>query len=98
MSIILEAENSDVDIDLASVRHAEESVMVLGDYMDETGRLDGFLSPLEDSQEDSQSESSDSSFLNIDLGDEIEEGEIDTTEFIGPDEERANQELEEVDI
>ena len=98
MSIILEAENSDVDIDLASVRHAEGSVTVLGDYMDETGPLDGSLSALEDSQEDSQSESSDSSFLGIDLGDEIGEGETDTAESIGPDEERANQELEEVNI
>ena len=44
MSVIMEAQSSDVDDDLASVRHAEDSIMVLGDYMDETGPLDDSVS------------------------------------------------------
>jgi hypothetical protein len=79
MSIILEVDNPDVDIELTSV---EDSFMILNAGVDET--------------EESQSESSDSSFPDIDLDDEIEDEEIDTTESIELDEHQVNQELEEV--
>jgi len=94
MSTILEADNSDVDIDLTSVRHAEDSFMVLNDQ-DETSPLDDF----EPASEESQSESSDSSFLNIDLDNDIDidDEEIDTTASMDLNE-QVNQELEEVSI
>jgi hypothetical protein len=85
----LEVDNPNVDIELTSV---EDSFMILNAGVDET-------SPPDDSapaSEESQSESSDSSFLDIDLDDEIEDEEIDTTESIELDEHQVNQELEEV--
>ncbi|KAF8124364.1 hypothetical protein EV363DRAFT_1227517 [Boletus edulis] len=94
MSIILEVDNSDVDIDLTSVEHAEDSFMILNDGVDETSPSDGSAS----ASEEAQSESSDSSFLDIDLPDEMEDDEISTTESIEPDEQHVNQDLEEVDI
>ena len=93
MSITSEVDNSDVDIDLTSVRLAEDSFMVLNDRVDETSSLDDS----ESAPEGSQSESSDdSSILNIDLDGDIEDEEIDTTESIDLDEQQVNQELEEV--
>lgn len=89
----MEAQSSDVDIDLASVRHAEDSFMVLGDYMDETGPLNDSVSALEDSQSQSSE-----SLPNIDLSDDIEKEVIDTTESIDLNEQQANQEMEEVSI
>jgi hypothetical protein len=94
MSIIMEADNSDVDNDLTSVEHAEDSFMILDDGVDETSPPDGSAS----ASEESQSESSDSSFLDIDLADDLEDDEISTTESIEPDEQHVNQDLEEVDI
>ncbi|KAF8549818.1 hypothetical protein OG21DRAFT_542691 [Imleria badia] len=94
MSIILEVDNSDVDIGLTSVRHAEDSFMILNDHLDETTLLDGSVS----APEETQSVSSDSSYLNIDLDDEIEDEEIDTTESIDLDEQQVNQALEDVDV
>ena len=91
MSTTSEVDNSDVDADLTSVRHAEDSFMILNDRVDETSPLDGSES------EELQSKSSDhSSFLNIDIDDAIEDEEIDTTESIDLDEKQVNQELEEV--
>jgi hypothetical protein len=84
MSIILEEDNPDADIELSSVERAEDSFMILNAGVDDTR-------PPDDSADDSQSEFSDSSFLDID---EIEDGEIDTTQSIELDE--VNQELEEV--
>jgi hypothetical protein len=48
--------------------------------------------------EGSQPESSDSSssYLNVDLDDDIDDGEINTTESMHLDEQQVNQELEEV--
>ena len=92
MSIIIEVDSSDGDIDLASARHAEDSFMILNDRVDETSPLDDSVS----AAEESQSESSDSSFLNIDLDDEIDDEEIDAAESIDLDEQQVNQELEEV--
>jgi hypothetical protein len=89
MSIILQVDNSDVDIESTSV---EDSFMILdADGVAET-------SPPDDSapaSEESRSESSDSSFLDIYLDDEIED-EDDTTQSIELDEHQVNQELEEV--
>jgi hypothetical protein len=93
MSITSEVDNSDVDNDLTSVRLAEDSFMVLNDHVDETSPLDDSESMLEESQSES---SDDSSFLNIDLDDDIEDEEIDTTESLDLDERQVNQELEEV--
>ena len=93
MSIILEVDSSDVDIDLTSVRLAEDSFMILNDRVDEISPLDDPESALEESQSES---SDDSSFLNLDLDDAIEDEEIDTTESIDLDEKQVNQELEEV--
>lgn len=92
MCIILEVGNSDVDVDLTSVRPAEDSFMpVLNDRVDETSPpVDGSVS----ASEGSQSESSDSSYLNTD--DNIDDGEIDTAEFMHLDEQQVNQELGEV--
>ncbi|KAI9573409.1 hypothetical protein HD554DRAFT_2055827 [Boletus coccyginus] len=93
MSIILEVDNSDVDIELTSVRHAEDSFVVLNDQ-DETSPLDD----PEPASEESQSESSEESYLNIDLDDDsIDDEEIDTTASMDLDE-QVNQELEEVDV
>ena len=92
MSIILEVDDSDVDIDLTFVMHAEDSLTILNDHVDE-------MSPREDSvstAEESQSESSDSSYLNIDLGDDIDDEEIDTTESMDLDGQQPNRDLEEV--
>jgi hypothetical protein len=86
MSTILEVDNPDVDNELTSV---EDSFMILNAGVYET-------SPPDDSapaSEESQSESSDSSFLDIDLDDETEDEEIDSIEL---DERQVNQELEEV--
>ncbi|KAG8215118.1 hypothetical protein J3R82DRAFT_8569 [Butyriboletus roseoflavus] len=94
MSIILEVDDSDVDIDLTSVRHAEDSFMILNDHVDETGPLDGSVSL----SEESQSESSDSSYLNIYLDDDIDDQEIDAIESMDLDGQRAIQELEEADV
>lgn len=90
----MELDKSGVDIDLTSVRHADESFMILNDRLDETSPLDGSAF----ASEESQSESSDSSYLNIDLDDEIEDEEIDTTESVDLDEQQANlnRELEDV--
>jgi hypothetical protein len=85
----LEVENSDVDIDLTSVEHAEDSFMLLNPSVDKS-------SPPDDSasiSEDLQSDFSDSSFLDIYLEDEIEDEETNTTESI---ELQVNQDLEEV--
>ncbi len=80
MSIILD--NSDVDIELTSEHAlAEDSFMTLNARIDDSSE---------------ESEFSDSSFLDIDLDDEIEDKEIDTTEPIELDEHQENQELEEV--
>lgn len=92
MSILLEVDNSDVDIDLTSVRHAEDSFMILNEHVDETSALDGSVS----ASEESQSEPSDSSYLNIDLDDDIDDQEIDSAESIDLDEQEANGELEDV--
>ena len=96
MCIILEVGNSDVDVDLTSVRPAEDSFMpVLNDRVDETSPpVDGSVS----ASEESQSESSDSSYLNTDLDrdDNIDDGEIDTAEFMHLNEQQVNQELGEV--
>lgn len=92
MSIILEVDDSDIDIDLTSVRYAEDSFMILNDHMDETGPLDGPVS----ASEESPSESSDSSYLNIDLDDDIDDQEIDATESMDLEEQEANHELDEV--
>ena len=93
--IILEEENPDVDIiELTSVEHVGDSFMVLNAGVDETSPpLDS--APGSDSEE-SQSEFSDSSFLDIDLDDEIEVEGIDTTETISIDEHEVKQELDEV--
>ena len=93
MSITLEVDNSDVDLDLTSVRLAEDSFMVLNDRVDETILLDDSKSVSEESQPES---SDNSSFLDIDLEDDSEDEEIDTTESIDLDEKQVNQELEEV--
>jgi len=82
MSIILEMDNPD---ELTSVERAEDSFIFLNPgVLDETSQLDA--------ASDSQSESSDLSFPDIDLDDEIDGEEIDTTESI----DQVNQELEEV--
>lgn len=91
MSIMLEVVNSDVDIDLTSVRHAEDSFMILNDHLDETSPPDGSVLASE-----SQSESSDSSYMNIGLDDDIDDQEIDITESMDLDEQQGNQELEDV--
>ena len=93
MSITLEVDNSDVDLDLTSVRLAEDSFMVLNDRVDETILLDDSKSVSEESQPES---SDNSSFLDIDLEDDSEDEEIDTTESIDLDEQQVNQELDEV--
>lgn len=90
MSIILEVDDSDVDIDLTSVREAGDSFMTVNDTVDETNLLDGFV------PEDSSSESSDSSYLNIGLDEETEHEEIDAIGSIDLDGEQVNQDLEEV--
>jgi hypothetical protein len=46
--------------------------------------------------DESQSESSDSSFLDIDLDDEFDDEEIDTIESIEVDEHQVNKNLEDV--
>lgn len=91
MSIIPEVDNSDVDIGLISVEHEGDSFMILNASVDETNPP---CDPAPASEE-SDSESSDSSFLDIDLDDGIEGEEIDTTESIEL-ERKVNQELEEV--
>lgn len=92
----MEMDNPGVHIELTSVENAEDSFMVVNTGVDETTPLDDYAPASEES--DSQSESSDSSFLDIDLIDEINDEEIDTTESIELDEHQVNQELEEVDI
>jgi hypothetical protein len=92
MSIILEVDDSDVDIDLTSVREAGDSFMTVNDTVDETNLLDGFV------PEDSSSESSDSSYLNIGLDEETEHEEIDAIGSIDLDGEQVNQDLEEADV
>ena len=89
----LEVDNPDVDIELTSVEHAEDSFMILNADVDETSPPDDDSAS---TSEESQSESSDSSFLDIDLDDVIEDEEIDITESIELDEHQVNQELEEV--
>ena len=85
MSTILD--NSDVDIELTTVEHAEDSFIILNAGVDETSQPPDGSAP---ASEDLQSESSDSSFLDID---EIDDEEIDTTENV---EHQVSQELEEV--
>ena len=85
MSTILD--NSDVDIELTTVEHAEDSFIILNADVDETSQPPDESAP---ASEDLQSESSDSSFLDID---EIDDEEIDTTENV---EHQVSQELEEV--
>lgn len=81
----------DVNMELTSVQPAEDSFMILNTrVVDET-------SPPSDSSEDSQSEFSDSSFLDIDLDDEIEDEEIDTTQSI-VDEHQMNHDLDQVSM
>ena len=92
MSSILEEDNSDVDIDLTSVRHAKDSFMILSDCIDDASPLDDTVAP----SEESQSESSDSSYLNIGLGSDIDDEEIDSTTASMDLDEQGNQELDEV--
>ena len=74
--------------DTSGVEHAEDSFMVLN-----AGELDE-ISPLPD---DAAEESSDSSFLDIDLDDVTDDEEMDTIESVELDDEhQVNQELEEV--
>jgi hypothetical protein len=90
MSTILEMDNSDVDVDLTSVEHAEDSFMLVNASVDKPTPPDDSASTIEDLQ----SEFSDSSsFLDIYLEDEIEDEEIDTVESINI---QVNQDLEEV--
>ena len=81
--IILEVDSPDVDIDLTSVRHAEDSFMTLNDRVDETSPL-GSVPASEESQPES-------SILNVELDDDIE----DEKESIDL-EQQANEEPEEV--
>ena len=92
MSIILEVDNPDVDIESTSV---EDSFMILNDDGVDEANLPDDSAPASESEE-SQSESSDSSFLDIDLDDEIEDQQIDTPQSVELDEHQVNQELEEV--
>lgn len=94
MSIILEVDNSDVDIGLASVRGADDSFMVLNDHVDETSPQDDSESALEELQ----SASSDSSYLNIDMDDDddIDNEEIDATESVDLNGQQPDSDLEEV--
>ena len=83
-------DNSDVDVDLTSVEHAEDSFMLVNASVDKPTPPDDSASTIEDLQ----SEFSDSSsFLDIYLEDEIEDEEIDTVESINI---QVNQDLEEV--
>ena len=89
MSLILEAlaDSSDGDGDSTSVRHAEDSFLALNDNVGGPGPQDDYVST---SEGPSPSESSDSSYLNIDIDEEIDTGSIDV------DEQQPNQDLEEV--
>jgi len=87
MSIILEMDNPD---ELTSVEHAGDSFIILNPgVLDETTQPDDSAPDSEELQSDS---SSYLSFLDIDLDDETDGEEIDTTESI----DGVNQELEEV--
>jgi len=87
MSIILEMDNPD---ELTSVEHTEDSLIILNPgVLDETTQPDDSAPDSEELQSDS---SSYLSFLDIDLDDETDGEEIDTTESI----DQVNQELEEV--
>ena len=89
MSIILEVDNSDVDIRLTSVEHAEDAFVILNAGVDETNPPDG---PAPECQ--SESSDIDSSFSESDIDlDDIEDEETDTIQLY---EHQVNQELEEV--
>ena len=76
--------------ELTSVEHTEDSLIILNPgVLDETTQPDDSAPDSEELQSDS---SSYLSFLDIDLDDETDGEEIDTTESI----DQVNQELEEV--